>query len=213
MHEYQSGIFRADIFLFAPFFFRKKSMLLRNILLPLFLVSTTICAKKNAPIRISPIFTQHDSISVQSPLKICIKTVSMADSIKKLPLGMTRTGRKTTAQLISEPSTDTIIYKSLAGFLSNKKLLSPEDSADIILNLTILNARITEITKGLTQTMTTELAIEVLLDGNQDSTQIKKYIIEAKNSREALDTTKLAEDIFRDTVKIFIQELMKNLMT
>lgn len=212
MHEYQSGVFRTDIFLSAHII-RKKPMILRNILLSLFFVSVTIYAKKNTPIKISPIFTQHDSISVQCPLKVYIKTVSMADSIKNPPLGLTRTGRKTTAQLISEPSIDTIIYKSLNGFLGNKKLIAPEDSADIILNLTILNAKITEITRGLTQTMTTELLIEVLLDGKQDSTQIKKYIIEAKNSREALDTTKLAEDIFRDTVKIFIQELIKNLMT
>jgi cell division protein YceG involved in septum cleavage len=177
------------------------------------LICTTIYAKKNSPVEISPIFNQYDSISVQSPLKICIKTVSIADSIKNLPLGQTRTARKTFAQIISKPSIDTVIHQSLGNFLKNKKLISSEDSADFILDLTILNARINEITRGLTQVMSAELTVEVLLSGNKDSTQIKKYIIEAKNSREALDTTKLAGDIFRETVKIFIQELMKNLMS
>jgi hypothetical protein len=183
----------------------------RQILLFIFFAYTATFAKKTTPIEIKPVFVQYDSISTQCPFKLHVTNVSITDSIKNNPLGITRTGRKTTAPLFSRPTLDTILYLSLTGFLNDRNLSSSEDSANYLLSLSILNARITEISQSITQTMTAELTIEVQLINPIDSTQRKKFIIEAKNSREALDTTKLAEEIVRDAVRIFIQEMMKNI--
>lgn len=181
---------------------------------PLFILTLVAAsiAGKQSPIEINTILTQYDSIMITDTLKIALRNVSLADSIKGKPVGITRTGRKTNAPLICKPSLDTALSLSLRGFLKNKHMAAQSEStADFVMDLSILNAKITEVSTGLTQTMSAQLTIEVKLINPADTTTKKTVVIEASNSMETLDTTKKAAQIFRGTIETFIQELVKSI--
>jgi hypothetical protein len=182
---------------------------------PLFifaLVVTTI-AGKQSPIEINTTLDQFDSILITGTThSIFLRNVSLVDSIKNKPLGSTRTGRKTRAPLICKPSLDTAISSSLNSFLKDKHIAAQsETAADLIIDLSILNAKITEVSKGLTQTMSVQLTIEVKLINPADTSVKKTLVIESGNSMETLDTTKKAAQIVRGAIETFIQELVKSI--
>ncbi|HEX2955475.1 MAG TPA: hypothetical protein VHO70_01515 [Chitinispirillaceae bacterium] len=175
-------------------------------------LAVTSVAGKKTPIEINTVLNQFDSIMITDTFSISLRNVSLVDSLKKRPVGITRTGRKTSAPLICNPSLDTALYLSLEGFLKNKHLAAQSAApADFILDLTILNARVTEVSSGLTQTMSAQLTIEIQLINPNDTTNRKTFIIEAANSMETLDTTKKAATIIRGAIETFIQELVKSI--
>jgi hypothetical protein len=199
--------FRADIFLSGEFMkFQKITALF------IFALVGIAIAGKQTPIEINPTLNQFDSIKVTDTHSLFLRNVTIADSIKNRPLGVTRTGRKTNAPLICKPQLDTAIILSLNEFLKNKHMAAQSDSsADFLMDLSVLNAKLTEVSKGLTQTMSAQLTIEVKLVNLTDTSIKKTLVIESGNSMETLDTTKKAAQIFRGAIEAFIQELVKSI--
>jgi hypothetical protein len=181
---------------------------------PLFILVLTVTsiAGKQTPIEINTTLNQFDSIKVTDTRSFYLRNVTIADSIKNRPLGVTRTGRKTFAPLFCKPQLDTALSSSLNNFLKNKHMASQSDStADFVIDLSVLNAKLTEVSRGLTQTMSAQLTIEVKLINPADTSIKKTLVIESSNSMETLDTTKKAAQIFRGAIEAFIQELVKSI--
>jgi hypothetical protein len=180
-------------------------------ILILTIVVTSIAGQKT-PIEINTTLYQFDSIKVTYAHSLYLRNVTIADSIKNRPVGITRTGRKTSAPLFCTPQLDIAISSSLNGFLKNKHMAAQSDShADFIMDLSVLNAKLTEVSRGLTQTMSAQLTIEVKLINPADTSIKKTLVIESSNSMETLDTTKKAAQIFRGAIEAFIQELVKSI--
>lgn len=180
---------------------------------PLFILALTITsiAGKQTPVEINTTLNQFDSIMVTGTHSFFLRNVTIADSIKNRPLGFTRTGRKTSAPILCKPRLDTTVSSSLNGFLKNKHMAAQNDSsANFIMDLSVLNAKISEVSSGLTQTMSAQLTIEVKLINPVDTSIKKTLVIESSNSMETLDTTKKAAQIFRGAIEAFIQELVKS---
>jgi hypothetical protein len=205
MHEYLPGKS-------GQIFFYQETLMKFPKIASLFIITLVAMstAGKQSPIEINTVLDQFDSIQVTDTRTFFLKSVTLVDSIKNKPVGITRTGRKTNASLICKPPLDVAISSSLISFLKNKHMAASSDTADFLMELSVLNATITEVSSGLTQNMTAELTIEVKLINPADTTIKKTMVIETNNSMETLDTTKKAGQIVRGAIEAFIQELVKS---
>jgi hypothetical protein len=187
-------------------------MIRYTLFLSIIMLFSSIHAGKKTQVDINPEFISYDSIFTDLKLKFYLNSISAVDSVKDRPLGTTQIGKKTIVPLLCKPQIDSVLYSSLSGFLKYKKLNATSAfAADYLLDLRVLHAQTTEQNQGLTQTMTAQLTVEVKVKNPLDSTMEKTFIIEAKNSKEALDTTKQAADIFRGVIEVFIREMLKNI--
>jgi hypothetical protein len=110
--------------------------------------------------------------------------------------GMTRTGKNSSAPLISRVSFDALLKNSIQGTLRELSVLSDERiDALYVIDAEVLLFEITETNRGFGQEIKASLGFRVKIKRTGETEILRQFIITSEASRKALDTTKFAESV------------------
>jgi hypothetical protein len=162
------------------------------------------------PILVDPTITVFDGLhELKSRKKFALGEIA-APGIDAV-LGLTRTGRRTSSQLVSVPEVAVALRHSLAGAFAAQGALA-DSGANFLITVEVTELSLAEITKTATQTMTVLFKVDVAVrDPKEPERWIRKFKIESSGEYPARDATKRAAPAARDAVKIAIDQILKSL--
>jgi hypothetical protein len=85
------------------------------------------------------------------------------------------------------------------------------DSSSYIVEVTIFDFRLEEISKKFSQTMNAYLVLQIALVNPTDEADSKQFVIKTQNSKSTLDTSKHAESILRGALESALKEILKSI--
>lgn len=123
-------------------------------------------------------------------------------------IGYTRTGIKTKAPIICNPTLEEAFRNSLFKMFTSKSAVSFDaSSANFLIRVKILNFSLLEKNSFLTQTINARIKLEVTMVDPMDTNRVRKFIVDSENSQTALDTSNYAESITRDVFSAALKEI------
>jgi hypothetical protein len=116
-------------------------------------------------------------------------------------LGMTRTGRKSSAPVVTRLSPPAVLKNSIQGMFRELAALSEERSgATYVVEAELHSFDIFETNHGLSQEIRAVLTFRVKIKNAATNDLVKQFVITSENTRKALDTTKFAETVATNAV-------------
>lgn len=172
-------------------------------------------AGKIQPVIINPTATSFDSLpSYQTDLTFFVEAINdtLPARAETGKVGETRVRRRKYAPIICKPLPQDVVKQSLESLFFNKGMKAPSaDSCSYLLQATVFDFRLEEISKKLTQTMNAYLVLQVKLVNPSDTVDTRQFVIKTQNSKSTLDTSKHAEAILRGALESALKEILKNI--
>lgn len=185
------------------------------ILLIICLIATqSAFSNKTDVIIIDPTLSNFDSIpSLSRNIKIYVGNFSDSTPSRENGIvGRTRTGIKTSAQIILKPSLVESFRKSFSSLLDQKGNLSTDASiATYEIDLTITDCTLLENSARFSQTLTAFIKMEVRLTNPLEADKVHTFTVESQISTKSIDTTKYAASTLKDAIANVISEINKSI--
>jgi hypothetical protein len=180
-----------------------------------FLVPAFLLAKDlTAPVLIDPTIQSYDGLFSRK-LSVKYFVDEVADNRPNAPtdtLGTTRTGRNTSAPLVTRLGPSTLLRNSIQGMFRDMSVLTDERiDATYAVQAEVLLFEITETNKGLLQEIKAALGYRVKIRRLADNEVVRQFIITSEDTRKALDTTKFAETVASNALMNGLIRLMQDL--
>jgi hypothetical protein len=177
--------------------------------------SSVYAAKENKPIEIDPSISAFDStLSLNTTGTFYIKAVGDTSVYRSAKgyVGETRVGRNKKAPIFCNPIPSIALKQSLQTLLTTENAIATSaESADCLIEITIIDFSITEKSKKLTQTMTAEIVLLVKLTKIKDGNTFKQFSVKTQNSYSTLDTSKHATTVLKGALLDALEEIINNL--
>jgi hypothetical protein len=127
-------------------------------------------------------------------------------------LGMTRTGKNSSAPLVTRLSPSALLKNSILGTFRELSVLSDERiDATYAVEAEMLLFEITETSKGFSQEIKAMVGFRVKIKRVADNELIRQFIITSEDSRKALDTTKFAQTVASNALISGLLRMVENL--
>ena len=185
-----------------------------TLLLALCFFPTLVSAEDRvAPVLIDPTIQNYDGIFSRklSGKYFVDEVVDKRVNAPTDTLGMTRTGRNSSAPLVTRLGPSMLLKNSIQGMFRELSVLTDERiDATYAVQAEVLLFEIAETNKGLVQEIRAKLGLRVKIRRLADSEMVRQFIITSENARKALDTTKFAETVASNAIISGLIRLMED---
>jgi hypothetical protein len=190
-------------------------VLVKILLLALCFFPALICAGDlTAPVLIDPTVQSYDGLfSRKLSAKYFVDEV--VDKRANAPsdtLGMTRTGRNSSAPIVTRLAPSMLLKNSLQGMFRELSVLTDERiDATYAVQAEVLLFEITETNKGLMQEIRAKLGFRVKIISMANYEVVRQFIITAEDARKAFDTTKFAKTVASNVIITGLMHVLESL--
>lgn len=172
-------------------------------------------AKETAPVTINPTVTTIDSTLSQSiAARIFINSVTdtSIERQQQGKVGETRKRRNSMAPVLSLPVPSVVVHTSLTTLLTACNAYAEnEETADLVIDITILDFSLKETSKKLTQTMDASVKCSVKITDKNNASANRQFTVATQNTYSTIDTSKHAERILKGALIDALKEIKNNL--
>jgi hypothetical protein len=171
-------------------------------------------ADGTAPIIIDPTVQSYDGLfSRKLSVRFYVgEVIDMRQNAPSDTLGMTRTGRNSSAPLVTRLGPADLLKNSIQGMLRELSAFSEERaSAAYVIQAEVLSLDILETSKMFSQEIRATLRFRVKIRNAANDELLKQFVITSENVRKALDTTKFAETVATNAIIVGLINLIDSL--
>jgi hypothetical protein len=127
-------------------------------------------------------------------------------------LGVTRTGRNSSAPIVTRVTPAALLKNSIEGMLRELTAFSKEKSgATYMIQVEVLSFEIIETSKTFSQEIRAKLAFRVKIRSAANDELLKQFIITSEDARKALDTTKFAGTVASNAILNGLVDMLESL--
>ena len=189
---------------------------MHKILFPLLcLIPSLLHAEdRTSPVFIDPTIQSYDGL-FSHKLSTQFFVGEVIDKRADVPsdtLGMTRTGRNSSAPIVTRVTPAALLKNSIEGMLRELSALSTEKSgAAYMIQAEVLSFEIIETNKTFSQEIRAKLGFRVKIRSAANDELLKQFIITSEDVRKALDTTKFAETVASNAILTGLVNMLESL--
>jgi hypothetical protein len=167
-----------------------------------------------SPVFIDPTIQSYSGFfSRKLPAKFFVdKVIDKRPNAPSDTLGMTRTGKNSSAPIVTRLTPSALLENSIQGAFRELSVLTDERiDATYAVQAEMLLFEITEASKGISQEIKAMVGFRVKVIRVADNEQVRQFIITSEDSRKALDTTKFAQAVATNALIYGLLRTVENL--
>ncbi len=180
----------------------------------LFSIFSMLLAEEIPPIVINPTVTDFDSITAVSKKRTFLVGTVQDTSLmrdERGTVGETRIRRRKIAPIVCKPLPALAVKRSVEAMLEDKGIAGNAGTADYTLQILLLDFSLTETRKRVSQTMDAHVSLQITLVGSDSAQDTRKFVVQSRNSRTTIDTSKHAESVMRGALESALREIMSTI--